>query len=79
MNNVKLSPAFRLIFSTVLVLTATSGGMSLWLASQPNLSEYQVKILEDNRSHCNDGIKVIFGLLGAKAIDLLESDNDEKE
>jgi hypothetical protein len=79
MNNIKLSPAFLLIFSTVLGLTAISGGTSLWLASQPNLSEHQVKILEDNRSNCDDGFKVIFGLLGAKAIELLESDKDEDE
>lgn len=79
MKNIELSPAFVLIFSTVLGLTTISGSTSLWLASQLDLSEHQVKILEDNQSNCDDGFKVIFGLLGAKAIELLESDGDEDE
>ena len=77
MSNVKLSPAFLLVFSTVLFLTTVSGGTSLWLASQSKLSEYQVRALEDSRATWQMGVGCIFGLLGSKATELLESDEDK--
>lgn len=74
-----LSPAFILIFSTVLSLTFASGGTSLWLASQPQLSDYQVRIMEDSSRTWHTGIGVLFGLLGSKANELLDSDKDDKD
>ncbi|WP_373526194.1 hypothetical protein [Nostoc sp.] len=77
MNNIKLSPAFLLVFGTVLSITMLSGGTSMWLASKPNLSEYQVRNLEDSRATWQMGIGCIFGLLGSKATHLLESEKDK--
>lgn len=79
MSSVKPPPAFLLVFSTVLSITLLSGGTSLWLASKPNLSEYQVRNLEDSRATWQMGIGCIFGLLGSKATDLLEPEKDEED
>jgi hypothetical protein len=77
MPKVNLSPTFTLVFSTVLALTMLSGGTSLWLASQPNLSEYQVRVLENTTATWQTGVGAIFGLLGSKATNLLEAEEDE--
>jgi hypothetical protein len=77
MGNIKLSSPFLLVFLTVLSITLLSGGTSLWLASKPRLSEYQVRNLEDSRATWQMGIGCIFGLLGSKATDLLESEENE--
>ncbi|NMG10851.1 hypothetical protein [Brasilonema sp. UFV-L1] len=71
--------AFQLVFSTVLSLTILSGGTSLWLASQPKLSEYQVRVLENSTATWQTGVGAIFGLLGSKATDLLEAEEEEEE
>jgi hypothetical protein len=75
MLKLNLPPAFLLVFSTVLFLTILSGATSLWLASQPNLSEYQVRVLENSTATWQTGIGGIFGLLGSKA----EEEDGEKE
>jgi hypothetical protein len=77
MPKVNLSPTFTLVFSTVLALTMLSGGTSLCLASQPNLSEYQVRVLENTTATWQTGVGAIFGLLGSKATNLLEAEEDE--
>ncbi|KAB8317256.1 hypothetical protein SD81_018210 [Tolypothrix campylonemoides VB511288] len=77
MKTPKLSPAFKLVFSTVLSLTILSGGTSLWLASQLKLSEYQVRVLENSTATWQTGVGAIFGLLGSKATDLLEAEEEE--
>lgn len=77
MKTPKISPAFQLVFSTVLSLTILSGATSLWLASQPKLSEYQVRVLENSTATWQTGVGAIFGLLGSKATDLLEAEEEE--
>ena len=77
MKTTTVSPAFKLVFSTVLSLTMLSGGTSLWLASQPKLSEYQVRVLENSTATWQTGVGAIFGLLGSKATDLLEAEEEE--
>ncbi len=69
--------AFQLVFSTVVSLTILSGGTSLWLASQPKLSEYQVRVLENSTATWQTGVGAIFGLLGSKATDRLETEEQE--
>ncbi len=77
MRKLKISPAFLLVFSSVLSLTMLSGGTSLWLASQPKLSEYQIRVLENSTATWQTGVGAIFGLLGSKATDLLETEEQE--
>ncbi|MDZ8069063.1 MAG: hypothetical protein RMY64_26195 [Nostoc sp. DedQUE08] len=71
MKYAKQSTTFLLVFSTVLCLTTISGGMSLWLAFQPQLSKHQVSILQDSRATWQMGIGCIFGLLSNNAVQLL--------
>jgi hypothetical protein len=73
MKYTKQSTTFLLVFSTVLCLTTISGVMSLWLAFQPQLSKYQVGILEDSRTTWQMGIGCIFSLLSNNATQLLAS------
>lgn len=79
MKTTTVSPAFKLVFSTVLSLTMLSGGTSLWLASEPKLSEYQVRVLENSTATWQTGVSAIFGLLGGKATDLLETEEQERQ
>lgn len=79
MPTLRLSPAFTLVFFSVLSLTILSGGTSLWLASQRDLTEYQVRILENSTATWQTGVGAIFGLLGSKATDLLEANANDKD
>lgn len=79
MQPVKITPAFSLVFSTVLFLTLLSGGTSLWLASKPELSPQQNRIFENTTSTWQLGIGAIFGLMGSKATDLLEDDEENDD
>ena len=65
--------AFKLVFSATLIITVLSGGTSLWLASQENLTESQQRILENYMATWQTGSGAIFGLLGSRATDLLDS------
>jgi hypothetical protein len=71
MSKASSSPAFLLVFLSVLSITLISGGTSLWLGSQSSLSQYQIRNLEDSRAAWQMGIGCIFGLLGSKATNLL--------
>lgn len=79
MNDNKHFSGFLLVFYTVLFITMLSGWTSLWLASHSNLSEHQVRNLEDSRATWQMGIGCIFGLLGSKSAGLLESGKDEED
>jgi hypothetical protein len=79
MKPVKLSPVFRLVFFTVLALTVASGTTSVWLAGQKNLSPHQIRVFENTANTWQTGIGVIFGLLGGKAADLFDEDEDSND
>ena len=70
MNHKTYISRFQQIFFTVLFLTLLSGGTSLWLAKEENLSQQQNRIFETTTMTWNMGIGVIFGLLGGKATTL---------
>lgn len=72
-STLKTNRTFKLVFSTTLIITVLSGGTSVWLASQKNLTEPQQRILENYIATWQTGCGAIFGLLGSKATDLLES------
>lgn len=78
MNNIKLPPAFQQVFFTVACFTLLSGGTSLWLAAKDNLSSQQTRVFETCNTTWNMGIGAIFGLLGSKATDLLQSKEDKE-
>ncbi|MBE9069712.1 hypothetical protein IQ260_23995 [Leptolyngbya cf. ectocarpi LEGE 11479] len=73
-----INTPFKLVFFTVLLLTLLSGGTSLWLASQDNISSHQDRIFESSATTWQMGVGAIFGLLGSKATDLFQA-NDEDE
>lgn len=77
MNHFKMTPPFQLVFFTVLFLTLLSGGTSLWLASQDDLSPHQERIFESSTTTSQMGVGAIFGLLGSKATDLFQAKEDE--
>lgn len=58
---------FRLIFGSVLCLTLSAGGVSLYLASDDNLNPHQERVFETSATVCHVGMLTIFGLLGGKA------------
>ncbi|MEL7037269.1 MAG: hypothetical protein AAFO04_16835 [Cyanobacteria bacterium J06592_8] len=76
MNNFKITSTFHYVFLTVVCFTLLSGGGSFWLASKDNLTSEQTRVFETCNTTWNMGIGAIFGLLGSKATDLLE---DEEE
>ncbi|MBV8888007.1 MAG: hypothetical protein JO235_28970 [Chroococcidiopsidaceae cyanobacterium CP_BM_RX_35] len=77
MNTLKISSTFKLVFFTVVSLTLLSGGTSLWLASQPQLSSEQNRIFESCSTTWQLGTGAIFGLLGGKAADALHQEEEE--
>jgi hypothetical protein len=78
MHKVKITLAFQQIFFTVVCFTTVSGGASFWLAAKDNLSPQQNRVFETCNTTWNMGIGAIFGLLGSKATDLFQPDNEEE-
>ena len=76
MNTFKITPPFQLVFFTVLFLTLLSGGTSLWLACQDDLSPHQDRIFENVTTTWQMGVGAIFGLLGGKAADLFQPEEE---
>lgn len=77
MHNLKLTSAFQQVFFTVVFLTLISGGSSVALSTQGQLSSHQDRIFESFTTTWQMGVGAIFGLLGSKATDLCEEDDDE--
>lgn len=78
MNKCKITSAFQQVFFTVICFTLLSGGVSLWLASHEYLSPQQTRIFETCNTTWNMGIGAIFGLLGSKATELLDSEEEDE-
>ena len=76
MKNLNITCAFQQVFFTVVFLTLLSGGTSLTLAAQRDLSPHQDRIFESATTTWQMGVGAIFGLLGSKAADLLPNDNE---
>ncbi|HEY9599973.1 MAG TPA: hypothetical protein V6C85_00060 [Allocoleopsis sp.] len=79
MKNLNLPPAFQQVFFTVVCFTLVSGGASIWLSTKDNLSPQQNRVFETCNTTWNMGIGAIFGLLGSKATDLFQPNDEEKE
>lgn len=77
MTKLTITPAFILVFAAVLFLTLLSGGLSFWLAAQTNLSDQQLTLFDRCTDICLTGFGSIFGLLSAKATDLLSPSSKE--
>jgi len=77
-NKFNITPAFQEIFCTVVCLTLLSGGASFWFAAKDNLSPQQNRVFETCNTTWNMDIGAIFGLLGSKARDLLQPDDEEE-
>jgi hypothetical protein len=77
MNKVKMTLAFQQVFFTVVCFTIVSGGASFWLSAKDNLSPQQNRVFETCNTTWNMGIGAIFGLLGSKATDLFQSEDEE--
>ena len=78
MNKFQITSAFQQVFFTVICFTLLSGGVSLWLASRDHLSPQQTRLFETCNTTWNMGIGAIFGLLGSKATELLDSDEEDE-
>ena len=74
----KISRAFHPVFFTVVGFTLLSGGGSFWLAGKETLSPEQTRIFETCNTTWNMGIGAIFGLLGVRAINPLNSQEEEE-
>jgi hypothetical protein len=72
------SAKFKTFFSTV-CFTLLSGGASFWLAAKDNLSPQQIRVFETCNTTWNMGIGAIFGVLGNKATDLFQPDDEEEK
>jgi hypothetical protein len=78
MNNFKITSTFQQVFLTVVCFTLLAGGGSFWLASKDNLTREQTRVFETCNTTWNMGIGAIFGLLGSKATDLLEDEEEDE-
>jgi len=73
------APAFQQVLLTVVSFTLLSGAASIWLSTNKDLSPQQTRIFETCNTTWNMGIGAIFGLLGSKATDLFQTDDEEEE
>ena len=73
------SPAFQQVLLTVVSFTLLSGAASVWLSTNQDLSPQQTRIFETCNTTWNMGIGAIFGLLGSKATDLFQTEDEEEE
>lgn len=81
MNNPKITSTFKLVFGTVVSLTMLSGGTAFSLAAQEQLSPQQTRVFETCSATWQMGVGAVFGLLGSKATDLfqLEQEDDREQ
>lgn len=77
MTKLNITPAFQQVFFTVLFLTLLSGGISIWMASNENLTPQENRIFENSTSTWQMGVGAIFGLLGGKAAEIWQPNQEE--
>ena len=58
--------AFRVVFITTTLLTLLSGGGSLWLAQNEELTPHQTRIFETLTTTWTMGVGAVIGLLGSQ-------------
>jgi hypothetical protein len=75
----KITSAFQMVFATVILLTLLSGGSSVWLSCQKKLSPEQIRVFETCNTTWNMGIGAIFGLLGSKATNLFNAEEQDED
>ncbi len=64
----QLTPAFLLVFATVVLLTLVSLGVSVYLALRPDPSEEVKRLIETCSTTWKLGFGAIVGLIGGKAL-----------
>jgi hypothetical protein len=79
MNSLKTTSTFKLVFFTVVGLTLLSGGTSVWLASQEQLSPPEVQVFQTSSETWQTGIGAVFGLLGGQAANLLQQEENKED
>ncbi|EKU96565.1 hypothetical protein Lepto7375DRAFT_0029 [Leptolyngbya sp. PCC 7375] len=72
-----ISNEFQQVFFTVVILTLTSGATLIFFAQEKDPSPYQNRVFETCAATWQMGVGAIFGLLGGKAADLLQSENEQ--
>lgn len=70
---------FKQVFFTVVSLTILSGGTSLLLASQEQLSPQQKRVFETSSATWQMGIEAISGLLGGKATNFFHQKQEQEQ
>jgi hypothetical protein len=78
MNN-KTTLTFQQALIATIFITLLSGSLSIWLASQKALSAEQTRVFEISNTTWNMGTSAIFGLLGSKATQLFQSEEQEDD
>jgi hypothetical protein len=77
-SNFNLNLAFLLVFFTTTSFTLLSGGCSVWLSGNIDLSPQRTRVFETCNTTWNMGIGAIFGLLGSKAAELFDAERDDE-
>ena len=78
MQKININYAFQLVFFTVVGFTLISGTTSLCLAFQEDLSPEQNRVFESSITTWQMGVGAVFGLLGSKATELFDEEDDEE-
>lgn len=74
--NSNVTATFRLVFLTVTGITIFSGITCLILAAQPDLTPQQLRVFETAQMTWQTGSGALLGMLGGKASELLEENQD---
>lgn len=67
-NGLNLTPAFKLVFLTVTVLTVFSLAVSIYVASKDNPSDLAKALFDTCSTTWKMGFGAIIGLVGGKAL-----------
>lgn len=79
MESIKVISTFQQVFFTTVCFTLLSGTGSLWLSTKGNLSPEQSRVFEMCNTTWNMGIGAVFELLGSKAANLFDQDDNNSD